>query len=333
MSGLDDTWVQMEQQAANAAAAGTLSMRIAPDSALDLHVTLTAPANRRGLTLKVQAGAIPKAVELPETSGLEHVVGPPSDDGRQTIVLRLKDASANDLFDALATDLVGHVVGAGSEAEAVQRWMGRVAQWRRIFALGRTGLSPNRQRGLYAELFVLRNHLIEAVGLESAIAGWEGPLGGRDLQYPNASFEVKSSAATEPQAVRINSERQLDTVGCPRLYLVHLSLAVELGKGETLPALVESLRAHAAGTASALTLEDRLFAAGYLPMHESRYRSTGYAIRREGFYEVRDGFPRILEGDLAPGIGNVRYDLVLDICEPYLVPPDIALSGLLEAAT
>jgi len=179
---------------------------------------------------------------------------------------------------------------------------------------------------------MIREHMIPAVGPAAALAAWQGPSGGRDLQFPGASVEVKSSAATEPQAVRINSERQLDTIGCPRLYLAHVSLAVEVGKGGTLPQMVESLRELVAGSAGAVLFDDGLLGVGYLAAHESRYERVGYAIRGESFFEVRDRFPRILEADLPPGVGNVRYDLVLDVCEPFRVDAGAVVEGLLEPA-
>jgi hypothetical protein len=328
---LEAVWEQLAADASARPGAGTMSIRVEPDSMLDLHATVTSPDGRRGLTMGVASDAVVGLGEPPASVGLEHLMLESGAD-RRDIVLRLSDASANELFEALARDLL-HVVGrARSDEEGVRLWMGRVAQWRQVFANGRTGLSPNRQRGLYAELWMIREHMIPAVGPAAALAGWQGPIGGRDLQFPGASIEVKSSAATEPQAVRINSERQLDTIGCPRLYLAHVSLAVEAGKGETLPQMVESMRGLVAGSAGAVLLEDGLLGVGYLAAHESRYQRVGYAIRRESFFEVRDDFPRILESDLPPGVGNVRYDLVLDVCEPFRVESDAVAAGLLEGS-
>lgn len=325
------TWETLAAGAASRAGSGTMSIRIEPESLLEIRATVTSPDERRGLSLTVDAAAVAGVSELPATSGLEHVVVE-TPDGRREIILRLQDASANELFEALAVDLVGAVSPARAQDEGVQLWMGRLALWRRVFAAGRRGLSANRQRGLFAELLFLRDLFVPAVGVGAAIAGWQGPMGGRDFQFPGASIEAKSSAATEPQAVRINSERQLDTVGCPRLYLVHVSLAVEIGKGETLPQMVASVRDLAVGSAGAGLLEDALLSVGYLAAHENQYTRVGYAIRAENLFEVREGFPRILENDLAPGIGNVRYDLVLDVCEPFRVDRTAVLADLLEVS-
>lgn len=328
---LEAVWEQLAADAAAHPGAGTMLIRVEPDSVLDLHATVTSPDGRRGLVFGVASEAVVGLGELPASVGLEHLMME-SVAGRRDIVLRLSDSTANELFEALARDLLHVVAPARSDEEGVRLWMGRVAQWRRIFANGRFGLSPNRQRGLYAELWMIREHMIPAIGPAAALAGWEGPRGGRDLQFPGASIEVKSSAATEPQAVRINSERQLDTIGCPRLYLAHVSLAVEAGKGETLPQMVDRLRALVAGSAGAVLFDDGLLGVGYLAAHESRYQRAGYAIRRESFFEVKDGFPRILEADLPPGVGNVRYDLVLDVCEPFRVDSNAVVADLLEGS-
>lgn len=326
---LANAWTELAEAAASKDRSGTMSRRVHPESALDLHITVSAPDGRRGLTMRVAEAAMQQVGEIPETSGLEHELIHDGA-GHCTIVLRLHDSTANELFEALAADLLGVVTRAPSEQDAVRLWMGRVALWRRVLAAGRRGLSPKRQRGLFAELYFLRECIIPAVGAAVAVEAWQGPFGGRDFQLPGASIEVKSSASTEPQAVRVASERQLDAVGCPVLFLAHVSLAAELGKGESLPEMVASVRDLASGSSAAMALDEALLAAGYLAVHRPMYERTGYAIRRESLFEVLDGFPRVTEADLPPGIGNVSYDLVLDVCEPFRVERDAVLAAISE---
>lgn len=99
--------------------------------------------------------------------------------------------------------------------------------------------------------------------------------------------------------------------------MIHHSLERLRDAGETLPELVSSLSATAGGTAHGGTLEDRLIQSGYADVHAPLYRRTGYAIRRTSLFRVADGFPRIVEGDLADGVGRVRYYLAIDACRDF----------------
>jgi hypothetical protein len=66
----------------------------------------------------------------------------------------------------------------------------------------------------------------------------------------------------------------------------------------------------------------RLFDAGYLESEENYYRRVGLAVLSETTYRVTDGFPRLLPGDLPPGVGDVKYVLSLGACQEFAVAPD-----------
>ena len=87
--------------------------------------------------------------------------------------------------------------------------------------------------------------------------------------------------------------------------------------GETLPEVVSDVRSMLVDSPAAEIFEDRLFEAGYLATHESRYQNDGYTVRFDRLFRVGDGFPRITEQDLAPGVGDVAYTLSLPVLEPF----------------
>ena len=73
-----------------------------------------------------------------------------------------------------------------------------------------------------------------------------------------------------------------------------------------------------ADTASAGDFEDKLFAAGYHDAHADRYR-TGYSLRASDLFEVRAGFPRLVEADCPDGLGDVHYSLEVGALAPFRV--------------
>ena len=68
---------------------------------------------------------------------------------------------------------------------------------------------------------------------------------------------------------------------------------------------------------------ERLLEAGYLDSDASVY-SLRFSLRSTHFYEVKDDFPRIVEGDLRRGVGDVRYSILQSECERYAITEDEA---------
>jgi hypothetical protein len=69
---------------------------------------------------------------------------------------------------------------------------------------------------------------------------------------------------------------------------------------------------------AALQYRDALRLAGYLDVQASMY-ATGYAVRALQLFRVGPGFPRLLERDLPPGVGDVRYTVALAACQEFEV--------------
>jgi hypothetical protein len=326
---LTGLWEHLEGDAP-ADRVGRMMQRIRPESAIDLFATLeTGPGGtRRAVELHVRAVDV-AGVEAPEGSGgVEcRIESLPPD--RAALVLALLDPGSDELFAAMCEDVTAAAAACGDERDAVGIWLGRFAKWRRMLRGGLSGLSPERQRGLFAELLTIRDRLIPILGFDESIRAWQGPDGApRDFESGGIGLEVKASAANEPQVVPINGERQLDDAGLDGLLLLHESLEVLRDTGQTLNGVVSGLRALGSGHPEAGKFEDRLLQAGYADTHAPRYRRTGYALRRTSVFQVGPGFPRITEGDLADGVGAVHYRLAIDACRDWEVNPDAIRDAL-----
>jgi Putative PD-(D/E)XK family member, (DUF4420) len=320
-------WTELESS--DVSGPGWLRRRVAADSTQDIHLELAMPERRRLISLTLPGDVPIDADKLPETRGLEHklLIAP----GIKTLSLELTDPAAADLFGVLAEDLIWVAADAADPKTAAEVWIGRVGRWKRLFRRGNEGLSPDYQRGLFAELCVIQELLEPAVGIASAVSSWFGPDRSRhDFQLPVTSLEVKSCAANQPQEVTISSERQLDDIGTPSLHLVYMSLDVHHNGPESLPEVVAAVRAQAAGSGVEALFEDRLLESGYLDLHAPRYAGTGYTLRDCRGFEVRDGFPRIVESDLPEGVGNLRYRLEISACADFEVEQS-ALAKLIGA--
>jgi hypothetical protein len=323
---LVEVWTELERSITDDQLHGR--RRIHGDGVADLNITVTQPGPRRGLALTVDDAVLADIDELRSTRGLDHIRRPAAQTAHSVLEIRLTDPAANEMFIGLAEDVASTVSRARDDREAVGLWLSRIRSWQRLMASAPTGLSGERQRGLYAELEFLRHDLAPLVDITGAVDGWQGPLGGHDFQLAGGAYEVKGSAAHEPQIVRISSERQLDETGTDSLHLVHLSLDVHQHAGESLPELVASVRALAANTAVEALFNERLVDAGYADAHEPHYRATGYTLRERQYFRISDGFPRIIEADLANGVGGVRYRLAIAACAEFSTTPESALRPL-----
>lgn len=303
--------------------------RIHADRPADLNITLTQPGPRRGIALTVADDVLRDVAELPDSRGLEHVRRRAAEADHTTLELRLADAGANELFVGLAEDVARAVAATDDDRHAVGTWLSRIRSWQRLMARNPSGLSDEAQRGLFAELHVVRD-VAGRIGIEGSIDGWQGPVGGHDLQLAGGAYEVKGTASHEPQVARISSERQLDETGSDGLHLIHLSLDVHRHAGESLPDIVASTRDMARDTPVEHLLEQRLVDAGYADAHQSRYAAVGYTIRESSYFRVGPGFPRIIEAELAEGVGGVTYKLVIAACVDFATTADRAFAGLLR---
>jgi hypothetical protein len=328
---LRELWAELESRAPHERT-GRMTRRIYPESAIDLFVSVTldgaggqaCPSLELQVDRAASGGFDPPTGSRQIEARLDDRAG-----GRAALVLILRDHGAEELFAAMCEDIARATAAAASDADAIGAWTGRFAKWRRMLQGGGGLLSPERQRGLFAELRTIREQLVTGLGFDEAVLAWTGPEGAaRDFEVRGCGIEVKASAANEPQVVPVNGERQLDGTGLDALILVHESLEVLRDAGETLPDLVASLRRLGEDRAHAGTLEDRLIQSGYHDVHAPAYRRTGYMVRRTSMFHVREGFPRITVRDLVDGVGSVRYRLAIDACRDFEVDREFLLDRL-----
>ena len=237
--------------------------------------------------------------------------------------MALKVARHADVFTALAEDLARRITAAPDTTAKIVALIGGLARWQKFLSASFEGLSEEAQRGLWGELHFLREHLLPTVGA-AAVNNWKGgERAHQDFQFESSAVEVKTTLAKQPQVVRITSERQLDDSAWASLFLNVIALDVRDGSGETLPAMVASLRAKlAADTAAREQFEDELLMTGYLDAHAARYADHGYMVRAVGFFRVGPKFPRLVEVDMPAGVGDASYALSVAACEPFKVKPD-----------
>ena len=285
------------------------------------------------LTLRHATDSAPTA-QLPRLRDIEVTLSPPDESGTQLLAFKLLDSNQRDIFQTLCHDIISAAMQTESETEAVSAALSRTWRWHHLLRGGRgTLLSPEEQKGLLGELFVLERLLLPRMDASSAVMAWRGPLGApKDFEIARVAIEAKSRRGGAMPSVSITSESQLDESGVDSLFLhvVELDEApMEGNQGATLHDVAERIRERldSANPGSAAILETRLSAAGY--RIEDDYSGHRWLEGATHIYSVSGDFPRITSAEVRSGVSNVRYSVSLSDCEPFAT----SVSALDEALT
>jgi len=244
------------------------------------------------------------------------------------ISLKMQRPEDREVFLSLCSDLAEELQSLESGSDRKRTLVEFLDRWARFFERhGLEGLAPERQRGLFGELWWLRRLVVQGVDPPVAIQAWKGcDRSYHDFDVNGHVVEVKTTLSKEPERVIISNERQLDDRGLVSLHLFVLSLIQAEMIGESLPDIVSSLRVvFEKDLPSSKVFESSLREAGYLDNQAYLYTSR-YTAKREQIFIVREGFPRIIE--LPPGLGDLRYALLPAACHEYLTDACFYISKL-----
>lgn len=331
---IEELWQALETDAANVGGTAWLTRRATAQPGWPLLLGIDPVSKTRALLLSAPQTALPPRCEWPECRGLDLQMLAL---GEETYVsVRLRDLAGADVFNALAKDIAPCVSATVNAREAVAALFGRLRRWQQFLLAAKAGLSLEQERALWGELHVALTHMLPVFGPAVVVEAWKAPAAAhQDFQFSSGSLEVKTTAAKQPQSVRITSERQLDDTGVGVLFLHVIALderdvAPEGStSGQSLPALIAKLRnALAIDPVALANFEDRLLDAGYLDIHSARYEGRRRTIRQEWTFHVKDGFPRLTEHELPEGVGDVAYALSLAACFPFTIETVTAITSL-----
>lgn len=173
-----NVWSNLEGASAQGAWS-RVKRRVPAQTTLDLFLAVAKPSNERMLLMLVEEASVRGFEELPVSKGVAVRIVRPGEDGREaSLEIALRDHRAEDIFTALVGDIVETACGASDERTAVEAVVERLSRWQRFLELtGPDGLSSERQRGLYGELWLTREHLLGVVSPTAAIRSLERPGG------------------------------------------------------------------------------------------------------------------------------------------------------------
>ncbi|MDQ0933344.1 PD-(D/E)XK motif protein [Streptomyces turgidiscabies] len=317
----ESDWIELED--APQAASGRSMRRIHSRSPHDIFLSVSHPGRQRMLVFQADAtaaeGVVRSLGRLPQTAGLELSLTSLSRHQYELQVVLTAD-DLREVFTPLASDIATTAKDELTSLEALTAVVSRFGHWQNLLrSVGRDGLGAEARRGLFGEILVLREQIVTSLPQSEAVAAWTGPTGAnQDFQCPAVAVEVKTTNARNAGTVRIASERQLDGTGTSSLLLALVTLDERRGGlGQSLNVLVDQVRHHLANPGARARFDGLLIQAGYLPGQRDLYDEPRYTTRDVRFWEVRDGFPRVVESELPVGVSDCSYSLALSGLDQY----------------
>jgi len=308
--------------------------RIDKNSPIRLYAACTFPQRNFLLEIgSIEEAYLPSGFTQPRIKGLNIATeaGLSKKDGDLNLLLELQQTEAVDVFVTFVARVCEEMDQLEDPVDAVRSVISLLERWREFFSGGSDLLSEGRQTGLYGELHLMARLNDAGIPIGQIVKAWTGSKRtNQDFEFGDISIEVKSTAAVDATKVNITNIRQLDETGLDLLLLNRILLDARQGVDNTLPALIDSLRLSISDRAPevALEFEEKILQAKYRNEHAAHYANRSYTERSLDFYEVREGFPRLLKDKLPTGITNATYEITLESCKSFEISSTQAFSDL-----
>lgn len=322
MDRIKQIWTQLEEK--SSVIPGLFKMRYSDTSDCDVFLGIKNPETHRMLIIRVPFNTGKEFNFKYDFRGLKFdKIYDPDNSGFLLLNLVLVDGQFEDIFDSLVADILAAIINESDNKKILKNYSNRLIKWQSLFErFKQQGLTQEEQIGLYGELYLMRKFLLTYSEFDNVIKSWVGPEKQfRDFQFGRWSVEVKTTHGKNHQKVQISNERQLDTANTDYLFLNHLSLVTLQQSGETLNQIIDSVYELLRTNLNAYNLfRNKLTDVGFFDPHRHYYSDIGYLIRQDIYYKVEHQFPRIEETDIRKGVGDVKYSIIVSLCNDYEIP-------------
>jgi hypothetical protein len=330
MEDLDDIWESLEKDKITPSEKKSIILRrLRP---IGLHIGLDLSSGKKILLLEIKSSKEININDFPKWKGVDLSFLEFSDK-KDAVLLKLVDHQGLTILNAIINDIYESLENITDLNEASELFIECLNHWSDFFnKYGYNGLGKEAQRGLFGELYFLKEYVLKKANVAEGINYWRGHSRKfQDFSFPNGNVEIKTTIKKEHKTVIVSSEKQLDDAGLKSLFLCCLSLNVSENKGHSLPEIVQQIRESISPIPNALRLFNRFLQnAGYLNQHEMNYKDDRFIIHKNYFFKVGPGFPRIIT--LPTGVGDIKYSIVLSACKEFEIDIKSSIEYLLGGA-
>lgn len=259
---------------------------------------------------------INRNLEMPSINGISLELE------EEQFTIRLISSYDIEIFTSLCWSLIERSRDIAPSEKVLEALVAYLLRWQKFLGKMSQGLLTNEEvRGLYCELYFLRDQLMSRYGA-NVVHNWHGPSKfPQDFAVGLTLFEVKSHLSGAPQRILISSPDQLwYSSGSLFLTVYTIGLATESNSTAlSLRRLVGEIRSSMPDSLSDV-FEDKLCEQGYLDHPE--YDKQHFVVSKPDFFEVKEGFPRIIPRAIPSGVDQLRYAVELAACIPFRREPE-----------
>lgn len=234
-------------------------------------------------------------------------------ESQQRLVLTLERNVDSDLFLGLCETLITSLATVMDSAVALSVTLQHLKRWK-AFLAGKTAriLTNEEIRGLFAELYVLRQLYLKRLRQNDAVNAWCGADGAhQDFIFGNIAIEVKSLSGRERSSVRISSEDQLEAL-VDSLFLVTVQLndMPDTESALSLNGMVALIDQELSSGEAIELFSQKIADFGYAALAD--YDKPRFTIGSVNGYKVTEQFPKIIRSQISQGLIHVAYDIQLE---------------------
>ena len=232
----------------------------------------------------------------------------------------LKNDDLISVFCSFGEDLISSVCNEYNETTALTKLRLRYSTWLALFRKTRTPLSPEKAKGLFGELYFLKNVMLKKYDIDKTINSWSGPdYLVKDFAVDDYWYEIKTISCSGT-VVKISSLQQLSSDIEGKLVVIKVEEMADAykGKDSSINELVQYVIAEIESNDTKDMFLDKLANIGYDFSDELGYKK--YNVANLEYYLVDDKFPALRKTNIkSEAINNVGYELILKLLIDYLV--------------
>ncbi|RYZ89151.1 MAG: PD-(D/E)XK motif protein, partial [Proteobacteria bacterium] len=157
MRKIDKIWASLEED--NVYSDGILIRRYSNEVQPDIFVAIQEVGKIRSIGISVEGIVSAKFNEISELEDIAiEITADPLSRNKRLILIKLVNKVHQDIFSVLCEDLIHSVWKLSDENLVVSAIVNRLSKWKSLFENAyKEGLTPEAQRGLFGELYLLSN--------------------------------------------------------------------------------------------------------------------------------------------------------------------------------
>ena len=240
------------------------------------------------------------------------------------IVIELTNNSYFDLFNDLILSFYNKIKDVQSPEDYSRDFIYSFSKWAEFFDEQREKKLSNEQiQGLFGELFILKEYLINSCPTEinTLLNSWKGPFNApNDFEFDQKHVEVKTKIDSSI-FIKISSEFQLEKKSDKDLELKVVSVSKNLIEGKSVYDLLSIIVDYVRANLGELSIiYHALNQIGVTIQSLKQYNNHRYIVKKiESFDAGMQDFPKLSISNIASEIYNVKYNLRVSDLEDYII--------------